>query len=433
MALETFHSTIVIPGPANPNPTPIAVSATSVPFLPKLVLYWCACATMFDSTLTGVLTCFGAARTTTEQFTIAAASDGSGTSSNTGRISRFGTECICLPLNGTPAIDALATLVSLNANGFTVNCTDKAATDNMEVEYLALGGSDITNVKILEVTPPTNVVAAQTQAINFGFPPDLVLAATPAVPSTTGIVDAHINLGIARRDPTTQQYAASWFENDGTAAMDTLRYSTQSRMLAAADATSVKDWDISLASWDATGVTIRWDDPPAAINPPTARLYMIAIQGGQYELEYITTPTATGTVPYSTAITPKGLFAFGSSDTTDTDTTVITANGDAGFVLGACDSGLRQGDIAVIQTDNSATSANSLSKRRQSKTRFMSWMTGTTGTLAADGQVTALGNTSFDINWTTATAGTRNMVALVMGEPPAINPIPRVVHARGSV
>lgn len=420
MAFETYHGSLLAP---NTGTVPVARTVTGIPFQPKLVLFYCACTATLDATQTGVMSCFGAARTTAEQFTIANASDGSGTAANAGRIARYGTECICMPLNGTPAIDALATFVQFNTDGFQVNFTDLAATANMQVNFLALGGADLTNVGIQQVTP-VGTTNGQTQAVTFGFQPDALLIASAGVPSTTGIVDAMVCVGAAVRQPATSQYGTFWYENDAAATMDCAVYSTDQRAIATANATAVRDSEFSIQSWDATGVTINWNDAPAAT---TTRVYMIALKGGQYELKKIGAPTSAQSVSYSTTITPKALFGLGTTDATDTDTTINTTVVDAVFTLGACDSSLRQGDISLIQQDGNA---NSQAKRRHSATKFSTWLTGTTGTLAAEGQISALASTGFDINWTTATAGTRNFAALVMGEtPPPPVPPPLLVMA----
>jgi hypothetical protein len=423
MALETALGTIVVP---NTGTLPVARTVAGLAFQPKFDIYYSASVATFDTTNQHIRDCIGAARSPTEQFCIAMGSDGAGAAAgNTGRFARYGTECIGLTSNGTPLVEALATFVQFNADGFQVNFTDTATAAGMEVSYLAVGGSDITNVAFQQVTPVSTTNGA-TQAITFGFPPDCVLFFSPAVPNTTAIVDANTCIGVATR-VTGQQYTSFWFENDGAANMDCCVYSTNQRCHSQPGTTAVKDADATIQSWDATGVTLLWNDAVAAT---TARVYAIGIQGGQWELVQILAPTSPGTVTYPTTYTPKGLFVFGTTDPTDTDATASAATVDSCVTIGAVDSALHQGNVSYIQRDANATS---VCQRRQSKTRLSSWMTGTTGTLAADGQVTNLGNTSFDINWTTATAGTRRFVALVMGETPAAVPIPKVVHARGSV
>jgi hypothetical protein len=417
MALQTAHGSIVVPNTGTP---PVSRTVSGLAFQPKLVLFYSASLGTFNTTTNHVFDSLGAARSSTDQFVIGMASDGAGAAaSNSGRVARYGTECICLPSGGAPAIDALATFVQMNADGFQVNFTDVAATANLEVNYFALGGSDITNVGFQQVTP-VNTTNGSTQAITFGFQPDCVLFFSPAVPSTTGIVDANTCIGVATR-VSAQQYTSFWFENDGSANMSTAVYSTNQRCHSQPGTTAVKDADATVTAWSGTGVTLTWNDAVAAT---TARIYAVGIQGGAWEVEQITAPTTTGAVAYTTTgMTPTGLFAFGTNDPTDTDTTVSTAAGNANVFVGACSSALAQGNVSYIQTNGNATS---VALRRQSKTKFTSWMTGTTGTLAADASVTAMASGSFTLDWTTATAGTRNFAVLVAGEAP-VTPIPALV------
>jgi hypothetical protein len=420
LAVWTRTGTITVPNTGTP---PVARAVTGMPGQPAFVIFWSAGVSTFDTTNTHIRDTVGAARSSTEQFTIAWGSDGAGAAAgNTGRFARYGTECIGITSNGTPTVDALATFVSRDATGFTVNFTDVASVASTEVGYWAVGGADITNCAFQNVTPNTTTNGV-TQTITFGFAPDCVLFFSPAVPHATAIVDGNTCLGMATR-VSAQQYTSFWFENDGSANMSCATYSTNQRCHSQPAATAAKDADASLTTWGATGVTITWNDAVAAT---TARVYAIGIQGGQWEIEEILAPTSTGTIQYATTNTPKGIFAFGTDDPTDTDTTVNTAAGDTNFFVGACDTDLAQGNVNYIQTNGNATS---VCQRRQSKTRFTGWMTGTAGTLAARGSVTAFGNTSFDVNWDTASAGTRRLAALVVGETPAAPPeIPNVVMA----
>jgi hypothetical protein len=207
---------------------------------------------------------FGAMTSATAQFVVANADDGNISTTNAGRVARFGTECICLLSNGTPTIEKLAKFVSFNADGFSIDWTQVSTTTGLIVHYLAIGGTDVTNATIVEVTPNTTTNGV-TQAISMGFQPDCVLTCSPAVPSTTAIVDSTIS--DRRRDAfcrATKQYASFWFDNDGVAtATDAAVYSTNARMGATPSSTAIKDADFSLSSWDASGITINWNDAVA--------------------------------------------------------------------------------------------------------------------------------------------------------------------------
>jgi hypothetical protein len=413
MSVDTYKGTLIAPATGTP---PVRQNATGLPFAPRAVLFFSACAGTLNATQTGLMECFGAAVSAAQQFVVANASDGSGIASNAARVSRT-TECVCLPLNGTPTIDALASFVALDGDGFTLDWADLAATSGQVVHYLAIGGEDILDAAIVVVTPSTTTNGV-TQAITFGFRPDFVLTVSPAVPSVSGIVDANMCIGAAARLPSTQQYAAYWFENDGAANMDLSVYSAQNRMGAMPSSTAVKDADYSLASWDAAGITITWDDAPAAL---TGRVYMLGLRGGQYEFDYVSSPTSPGTQSISTAFAPKGVLLFGSSDPTDTDNTASASTADSQFTVGACDSGLRQGTNVFIQQDANATS---VAKRRTSSSKATTWLTGTAGTLQAEAAISAISGSGYTLDWTSASATVRKLCGIAIGDS---NPAPPFV------
>jgi hypothetical protein len=410
VTVQAYKGTI---SPPTTGTVPVRANVIGMPFAPLVVLFFSASTATLNGSVAGLLECFGAA-TALNQFVVANGSDAAVTTSNAGRISRT-TECVCLPLNGTPAIDVLGRLASLNGDGFSVDWTDLAASSGMVVHYLAIGGEDILNATIVEITPSTTTNGA-TQAVTVGFMPDAIIFASPAVPSTAGIVDANICIGAARRLPSTQQYATFWFENDATTTRDCAVYSTTARCVALPSSTAVKDADASIASWDAAGFTLTWDDAPATL---TQKVYAICIQGGQWQIDALQTATVTGTQSVTTAFQPRGVMLFSTSDATDADTTASAATTDSAFAIGAADDALRQGANSFLQQDGNATS---FAKRRTSTTKVISHMTGTAGTLQSEAAVTGMGASSFTLNWTTANATQKRFAALSMGDNAVQNP-----------
>jgi hypothetical protein len=397
MAFEVRKGTLVAP---STGAMPVRQNITGLPFQPKAVIFFDATSASLNTTQNSILHSFGAAVSSTSQFAIAAASDGAGaTTANTGRISRINTECIVLPLNGNPAINGLARFVSFNADGFSLDWTDTMASSGVLVHYMAFGGADLTNVAIAEVTP-SSTTNGTTQAVNFGFAPDAIITTTPGVPSTTGIADANICIGAAVRQPSTSQYAAFWFENDGAAPMDLAVYAARNRAGAAPGSTATKDADYSISAWTGTGVTITWDDAPAQL---TQRHYMLAFKGGRYEIDFIGSPAATGNQTITTDFEPRGVFFFGSGDITDTDNTASSSTAASNFMIGGVDASLNQGTVAFVQTDANSTA---VSRRRQSTTQAVTWISGTTGTVAATASVQSGGitPTGYTLNWGTANA-----------------------------
>src|SRR3954447_14757560 len=406
MALEVRKGTITAP---NTGTTPVRQNVTGLPFQPKAVVFFSAGISTNNTSTQAILEMFGAMTSATAQFVVANADDGNVSTTNAGRVARFGTECICLLSNGTPTIDALAKFVSFNADGFSLDWTDLPNSTGLVVHYLAIGGTDVTNATIVQVTPSTTTNGV-TQAISMGFQPDCVLTCSPAVPSTTAVVDSTISIGAATRLPSTKQYATFWFDNDGVTTGDAAVYSTTARMGATPSSTAVKDADFSLSSWDAAGITVNWNDAVAAT---TQRFYMLALQGGQYDIVNVTAASATGTQNVPVSFQPTGGLLFGSGEITDTDTTASSATTESMFYVGAFDSVVNQGGV-VYDTVDGSTSANR-NWRRNSNTVLWQQITTTSGTSAAAASVTALSASQVSLNWTTANTAARKAAMLVFG------------------
>jgi hypothetical protein len=202
MALEVRKGTITAPSTGT---TPVRQNVTGLPFQPKAVVFFSAGISTSNTSTQAIIEMFGAMTSATAQFVVANADDGNISTTNAGRVARFGTECICLLSNGTPTIEKLAKFVSFNADGFSIDWTQVSTTTGLIVHYLAIGGTDVTNATIVEVTPNTTTNGV-TQAISMGFQPDCVLTCSPAVPSTTAIVDSTIRSarrpGCLRRSST---------------------------------------------------------------------------------------------------------------------------------------------------------------------------------------------------------------------------------------
>jgi hypothetical protein len=98
----------------------------------------------------------------------------------------------------------------VGGDGISLDWTDTAATANMVVHGLALGGEDLLNATIVDIVP-ISITNGATQPVVIGFQPDCLIFASPAVPSTTGIVDANWCVGVATRSPAGN-YGAFWFE-----------------------------------------------------------------------------------------------------------------------------------------------------------------------------------------------------------------------------
>lgn len=387
MAFETFKSALVAPTSGATQ------TITGIPFQPKAVIFFCACLTSSQGNTDVYLTCFGVAGGTAlgDNWVIPNAENGT-TASNAGRLGQT-QACIILPLNGNPAKDAQANLSAFTSDGFTLSWSDFPATANMQVHYLALGGADLTNVKAAQhIIQRTTIGTEATTGV--GFMPDCVLFASPGVPGS--LVDSTFDFGAARRTPTTQRFAHTFFENDGANTMDTFQRRSITKCLVMADATSVIEAEADISSFDAGGFTMNWTDPVPVTNSRV--FYYLALKGGQYDLGVDSTPTVTGNRSVVNGFQPTGVF-FSWSNRTMAVNVSTTAAGDAGYGVGALDSALNQGYTAVNQTD---ADANSQSWRTHGTvTSVVNLLKGVRAAKAsrAGAGVTSLDANGFTLNW----------------------------------
>jgi hypothetical protein len=426
MAFETYKGTLIAPTVTGSQTT------TGVPFQPKAVLFWCGCLTAPANTDV-YLTCFGAATRdggATQQWTIGNAENG-GASSNAGRRA-VNTACISMPLNGNYSGDTQANLTAFTSDGFTLNWSDAAATANMFVHYFAFGGSDLTNVKAGTHTI-VRTTAGTEATTGLGFQPDLVLFGSAGVPSS-GIVDATFCFGAARRSPSTQQFAFSFFENDAAATMDTFQRRSITKALVLPDSTSVLEAEAAISSFDASGFTLDWTDPVAVASSRV--FYYLAFQGGQYELGVDSTPTAMGDRVVTTSFQPTGVFFGWLNRTMAVDTSVVSA-GDAGYGVGAIDAAQNAGYAVINQTHADAASQ---SWRRQDSgvgafgygVWLLKGVRAAKQARAVGKSGTAFGATSFTLNWVTVDAAVYQYHYIAFGDSAGAAPaeIPFLVTAR---
>src|SRR5688500_17885940 len=80
---------------------------------PQVVLFWCACASVTNQSA-GAVMCMGAAKSSTERWSVAIADDDVVAAQNAGQFGRTNA-CIHLLMNGNPATMKLADFVSFGS------------------------------------------------------------------------------------------------------------------------------------------------------------------------------------------------------------------------------------------------------------------------------------------------------------------------------
>jgi hypothetical protein len=359
-------------------------STTGVGFQPKIVLFWSNGLTAAGA---GTETCqaWGAGVSSSARFGLYTAGSTSGRQDNG--------KCVTVGLGGS-APKCAADLVSLDSDGFTLNWT--TVSSGVIVNYLALGGADLTNAAIKQFTSPTSTGNQSTTGV--GFQPDAVLffstGQATAPPATLGS-----NIPMDQGWMTAAaQGAMAWTNTAGT----TVNAYQRTASAFAGLSSSSKVLEATYVSLDSDGFTLNWTSVLASAR----YVWAVCLKGGQYKLGAFDKPTATGNsgvtgVGFQPAV--EAFLSFGIAAQTTVSTAARAAMG------------------AATGTANRSSVANS----DEGTFTNQSYLT-TTAALRQDGDGTAVGEADFvshdsdgfTLNWTTADATARQVLYLAVGSSP---------------
>lgn len=357
-------------------------STTGVGFQPKVVMFW---STGVTATGSGTEQCqaWGAGVSSSSRFGICTAGATASRHDNG--------KCLTVTVRGlTPA--CAADLVSLDSDGFTLNWT--TVSSGIIVNYLALGGADLTNAAIKQFTSPTSTGNQATTGV--GFQPDLVIfggltnsaTAPPATLGTSLPLDMGWMTSAAQGD-------LSWHYQSGTAFNAYQR--TASAFAGISGGSKVRE--ASYVSMDSDGFTLNW----TAVSASARYIWAICLKGGQYKVGAFNKPTSTG----NSGVTGVGFLptaemflTFGIAAQTTVSTTARAALG------------------ASTGTSNRGSTANSY----ESSFKNLDYHT-TTAVLRIDADGTANGegdfvshdSDGFTINWTTADGTAEQILYMAVG------------------
>jgi hypothetical protein len=305
---------------------------------------------------------------------------------------------------GTPTLDGEADFVSFGAgNGgeFTINWTD-APSSAWIVHYLALGGSDLTNVFIKSLVPPTTSQSVAYTGV--GFQADCLigisnfLSDTLPAQSSDGVFG-----GIGIATSITAEHVAGHSDKD------------------AGDPTEVRQWlrptfmhyheiengrsltgDLTAIGSD--GFTINWTSD-LGVNRQMA---VLCLKGGQYKAGLETQKTSNGTKATSgVGFQPKGLFIMGANAVTNASDDATLGK----LCIGAASTGV-EGCTWYESVDNLATTDTNCSSTTGKVLRHAA----SPSTTSAEADVTSFDSGGFTLDWTTADATAREFAYLAFGD-----------------
>lgn len=358
---------------------------TGVGFQPKVVLFWGTYETAdTDDFGASGSRWFGIGLSSTSR---AAIGKSQGATSTTGTSN---TKCITAVTAGLTLF--AADLVSLDSDGFTVNWTT-APPAAFILNYMALGGADLTNVFLKEVTAPA--ATGNQASTGVGFQPDSLLMFSAGLTTAATVNTSHAIM--------SKGFGTSSSARGTVANTDITRIESTAKVLTVYSSGSTKSVEADIVSLDSDGFTLNFTTTTSG-----AFVWVLCLKGGQYAVGADTQKTSTGTKANTgPGFQPTGLVLMSAGDTAAA--AVDTAHARMSF--GAASATTARG---YVWTGDAATATDSRSLNRANViAAFVESNISLPVVAIAD--LSSFDATGFTLNWTTADATAREHLYLAMG------------------
>ncbi len=336
---------------------PASQPITGIGFAPKALILWTVGATSANTYAGHIRHAFGISDGATSGCVASALDDAT---ANTNAAHNTATKALCV-VDGNGTVLAECS-VTFDADGFTLSWTTNNATAYI-INYMALGGDDLTNAKVLQWQ---TITSTGDQAVTgVGFQPDAMIGIISFSPTldvpATWAADETITIATA-----ASQWCMGWTCAD--AAASGLSYSGIASTGDIQDFRGAMDYRAVLKSLDADGWTYTWNIAPAY----TFYAFQLCLRGGSYKAGYTTkSVSAAPTTQTITGLgfTPEGVLlglnhllegqygmclAIGAGDGTDERCGLITDE----YAAATIEAKQYNGDAKVLVQDYSEAAAH---------------------------------------------------------------------------
>ena len=293
-----------------------------------------------------------------------------------------------------------ATVASFTTTGFTLTWVRDGVLYPISLNYLALGGDDVTNACIRQCRCPS---ADSSKSFNgCGFQPDSILLFGGRGLSR---VTAGLYPSIGFANATTQRvvsWGVTYSDIPTPASADSSQLSTH--VLRYISSTGSITGQASLTSLDADGFTLNFTNLTAAAS---TYFWAVCLKGVDVDILDVTQPATPQTQNITTAVNAKAALLLTTGKAASSS---ITANGQIG--IGAV---AGTGQQANVWSDiiNGTSPINSF--RDVSSYALRMWTTSSRVTPAAVISSASLTNGNVALTWSSADATARSVFALVFG------------------
>lgn len=379
MALSAKVGTLSCPGSTGNQ------AITGVGFQPKAVLFWGNKRTSAGTSSSQFQFYVGMA-TSSSSRACSAISNGAFRTDN------LNTKCIFLKNDASTTV-LTADLTSMDADGFTLNWS--VVSSGVQVNYLALGGSDLTNAAIKQLQAPASTGSQAYTGV--GFRPDAVIAVSvgdTATPDNGSLSRARFGMGAASGSSAQWATSSEW---EGGSANGYQR----TNQVIAVIGNGAKVVEANLTSFDSDGFTLNWGTTTNGVY-----CWFLCLKGGQFKAGSISQKTSTGNQAYTGVGFQPVAELFASRDLVASTT---IDNNEEQTMIGAASSTSARAAI-ISNWGGLSTDQNTLTT-----TKAIRLQTGSTPTVQAEADLVSHDSDGFTLNWTTADATAREIVYLAFG------------------
>lgn len=304
--------------------------------------------------------------------------------------------CIYAP-GGVPRAD----FVSMDSDGFTVNWVSASSS---VFNYLALGGTDLTNVK-------SGAIAAKTTTGNqaytgVGFQPTCLIlfagkfSTDPLDQATNGA--AMIGFATSASD----RGCVAWRNKNGANPQVAKHRQSKSKIaISVTDAGVFTEADF--VSFDSDGFTLNFTTAGGSADV----CYYLALRGPQFKVSSFNQPTSTGNQSITgSGFTPKASLMISNNDTAaNDDTTAAHALVSLGAATGTS-------ARACIWSGESDAVSPTVADHDLDRTKLIKMIANSSLTVNAAADHVSFDSDGQTVNWTTADATAREVLVLWVGD-----------------
>lgn len=316
---------------------------TGVGFEPKLVIFWYTGSTATsDTTAGGDSKVVMAAATSASNRYCAGGSEVDAQATSAGGRFKY-TDRVIHVIRGSTAfeaVDGYFDFSSMDSDGFTL-IVDDAVTVALRISYLALGGSDLTNVYLAEVEVPSST--GNWDYTSVGFQPDAAIFFSSGMwYGVSDTISPSLSVGMAVS--SSAQGVASCWSRGQQLTTETNAYNYSGEVLASGRGPGERDTFVSFLS---NGFRLNHLEGVAS----TYSMGVICLKGGQYTVGNLTTRTdANDIVESGFGFQPEAIL-FASANRSLSTQDVATA--DAKLSIGAATSTTNRA-VQAFWSDNAA-------------------------------------------------------------------------------